>query len=164
MATLLTANFALEEFERASHRALTPAEKEAARWWAVEVLQPARRVVGPIRITSFVRTGAAIGGGCHADGSAVDVIALERPQRELWEWLATYKIGVLGELELDPTPGNEHVHLTRRPCGGVGEVLVKREDGSFELGQVSPEWMPRLLLLAIGAAVLLAFLLRWLGK
>jgi hypothetical protein len=58
MPTLLTVNFSLEQFERASKGPLTPAGKVNADTFARTLLQPLRRAMGyPVIITSFYRPG-----------------------------------------------------------------------------------------------------------
>lgn len=125
----LTANFTLEEFERASHRPLTTVEKERARYFAEELLQPIRPLVGPIVITSFVRVPPNVGAGPHGDGRGLDIVPQDRSRKrmELMHALLYLLRNKYGEnlLEVD------HVHLSypgtdpRYPAGGPGQTLIE---------------------------------------
>jgi hypothetical protein len=165
----LTANYVLSEFEKASHRALTPAEKERAGRFARELLQPARRAMGwPIFITSFVRT-RDVGSGAHADGGAVDVqpckscggqaiskAEFEARLESLFVFLATYMPHAFGSCIHERT----HVHLTLPGVQGrTGVVMREPIEGEYELASFTP-----LAVFPVGALVGGGLLLWWLHK
>lgn len=96
----LTANFSLEEFITSTTAdrlgiVNTPNTIEIAnlRELCVQILQPARSVLGPIRVSSGFRSAAlnaAVGGvpnSAHRLGFAADVIPLEVSTLELAKWI-----------------------------------------------------------------------------
>lgn len=133
-------NFTTEEAERASQRALTPQEIERFRLHVLRVLQPARRVWGRIRVSSYVRTGASVGAGSHADGNGIDFVPMDAPMRPVFEWIATNLPGQFGELILE----DDHIHMTltgyRGEAGEVLEQVGTTESGNpiFDLASIAP--------------------------
>lgn len=134
-------HFPVSEWQAASSRQLTGDEVAWAWWWTTYVLGPARRVFGPLLVTSFERgvnpnTGATETGGHStedAGGYAVDFAPLADgvTTREVRDWLAAHKLEYLGEL-IDE---RDHVHMTVRGVGGFGEVWNEVTEGDFQPGQ-----------------------------
>lgn len=149
--------FPLSEFQAASSRRLTGTEIRWAWWWATYVLMPARRALGAILITSYERASNPDTGiredGAHAasndGGWALDLVPLETETVALKDWLATHRIEYLGEL-LDE---RDHVHLTVRGVGGVGQVLTQLEDGSWAPGFARPALLPLIAIAALLALI-----------
>lgn len=145
----LAPNFTLAEFERASQRPLGIGEKARAQRWATLILQPARDELGRIRITSYVRTGAAVGAGPHADGSAVDVQPLDASVETLFRWYVERR-GLFGELIQE----RDHVHLTLPgTAGDYGQVLRETREGTF-VPATAPAVVGLVLLVALLVLVL----------
>ncbi len=102
------------------------------------VLQPARRVWGQLKPTSWLRRGDS---GTHGTGDGVDFIPLDATTTAVHQWIATYLPGSFGELILEPNNkavggGGAHVHVSNWGHGGHGEVLVEKEleEGRYDLG------------------------------
>lgn len=144
----LTRDFELWEFADRSHRELTLEEEAKAKRHAVMHLQPARREVGRIRITSFVRTGSAIGGGTHANGDGVDIVPLDTSMDALFAWYLRNP-WAYGQVIHE----GDHLHVTLPGVRGKqGEVLIMDAPGNFRFGLA---WLPLLPALAFLSGLLL---------
>lgn len=147
----LSRNFTLSEFVAVSHRALTENEVARAREHVALHLQPARRELGAIRVTSFVRAGDRIGGGTHGDGAGVDIVPVVASIDDLFAWYKRHP-WAFGQVIHE----GDHLHVTLPGIRGkVGEVLIMDAPGSFRFGLAWFPIVPALLMLA--ALSLLAF-------
>ncbi len=164
----LSRNFSLAEFRSASQRPLTADEERKAAWWAVSVLQPARDVYGPIRVTSFVRSSDR---GAHASGEGLDVVPVNVSIRALADWIAARTLrdlggnGSLAQVidESGNTAGGPHIHLARSlVAGAVAGYRIGPINGSYPPTTLAPGAIQtrdyQALLAASGAALLLAII------
>lgn len=123
MDVQLSPDFALSEFRGASHRALTSAEEGRAEWWANQVLQPARDVVGPIRISSYVRTRKPgtlqAETGAHKDGEGIDVVPIQVSNRALADLLSATALEAGLVAQVITYEGGSHVHIARSLVPGA---------------------------------------------
>lgn len=135
----LSVNFSLDEFQRVSNRPITEADLPALQQLVNQVLQPARRVWGPIRITSYIRTGDnAIGrGGSHVDGGAVDFVPVNASINDVFSWIAINLPTAFGRVINE----RDHIHITRpgpENWAGSGVVLYEPVEGQYEFASVAP--------------------------
>lgn len=91
----LSENFTLEELSKTStglHNTPNKKQTDSLRQLAINVLQPARDALGPIKVTSAYRSqavNAKVGGvstSQHTKGEAADLI-MAGGQKKLLEWL-----------------------------------------------------------------------------
>lgn len=170
-----TVDFSFHEFPGWEHA--TEAQKARAREIAERILQPARRVFGRIRVTSWLRTNSQ----AHMDGGAVDCVPddevgrqLERlpaefraaspatarlqasdlATRALKDWMATYLVPhrTIGEVIAE----RDHVHVTLWGVGGHGEVWVEPTEGDYQMGAALGMAVAALLALAMLALAFFA--------
>lgn len=144
MTEHLSASFTLSEFEAASHRPLTAAEKLRAQAWARDVLQPARDLLGPIRISSYVRTtkpgsGGAPETGAHKDGSAIDIVPLAVSNRALADLLSVTALRTGKVVQVIHYPGGAHVHLASRLVQGARPGYLTHAGGTYATTEPDPE-------------------------
>lgn len=120
-----------EEFERASRRPLASSDRTRMEWWVDHVLAEARRVWGPLYLTSFVRET-----GSHATGWAVDiqpVLGDDARVRRIADWFAARFLptGTLAQVIYEPPEAGQkraHVHLAARLIpGATAGYLVETE-------------------------------------
>lgn len=192
MPTQLTANFTLEEFQEASTRTLTAAALTNARWFATNILEPARRVFGPIRVTSFLRPagGLTVSGNtsAHGDGYAVDLVPLQASVVDVHRWLARNKAQYFAELLLERSESTgvfDHIHVSKPRLGQpTGEVLEQQPSGAFafwddpanpdpqylqvsssDAGELGPTGPPhQLVIVVVGAAIVFLALMLFDGR
>jgi hypothetical protein len=138
LATPLSANFTLEEFQNASSAPLNESDVQNARYFANEILQPARNALGfPIKITSFKRR---LDIGAHGRGHAldfdpccVDLTTRQMRHAALFQWLAVNRRDSFGEL------GDErnHVHTTTPGYAGEhGQIWTEPREGVYVLARI----------------------------
>lgn len=130
----LSVNFTLAEFQAASHRPLTESDLPALNYFANQILQPIRRVWGPIRITSFVRPDDI--GKAHENGGAVDFVPESASIETVFQWIAVNQPAVFGRVIQERT----HIHITRpgpEPWAGYGVVLREPVEGTYVLANVA---------------------------
>lgn len=135
LPTLLSVNFTLAEFAAASHRPLTDADLPALTYFANQILQPIRRVWGPLRITSFIRPEDV--GKAHESGGAVDFVPVDADLETVFQWIAVNQPAVFGRVIQERT----HIHITRpgpEPWAGTGVVLREPTEGTYVLASVAP--------------------------
>lgn len=134
----LSVNFTLAEFQAVSNRPITEADIPTLQYLVNQILQPLRRVWGPIRVTSYIRTGdiAAGRGGAHVNGGAVDFVPVNATIDEVFTWAAINLPSVFGRIINE----RDHIHVTR-PGGenwaGYGVVLYEPTEGNYVLATVA---------------------------
>lgn len=128
----LSANFTVGEFQARSKRTLTDADLPQLRAWVDSFLQPLRRQVGPIEITSYVRPADV--GRAHENGGGVDFVTAD--MERAFQWAATYLPHTFGRLIHE----RNHLHVARRgPEAWAGQGVVLREpiEGQYELASIA---------------------------
>jgi len=131
----LTANFTLEEFTRSTTADRlgidnTPNATEIAniRMLCIQILQPARSVLGAIRISSGFRSAAlnaAVGGvpnSAHRLGFAADVIPLDVGTLDLAKWIKNNTRFDQVILEFGTPQNPNWIHVSVDPRGRM-EIL-----------------------------------------
>lgn len=136
----LTPHFTLAEMERTATglpNVAPPVAIHALEALAAFVLEPLRRDVGALRVTSGYRSpavNAAVGGSRtsqHLRGEAADVVPLAVPRAVLWGRI----VARLGTLPIDQAILYEdapHVHVsTTSRYPNRGQALVHTADGRY---------------------------------
>lgn len=116
--------FTLEELTHGRADAVPPAVRQSLISLVVAVLDPWRRRVGRLRVTSGWRTDAdnqrvgGVPGSQHTTGEAVDVVPIDVPLARAWE--------LLTGLPFDQAivyPKDGHIHVSH-----VGQVSARRQN------------------------------------
>lgn len=131
----LSVNFSVAEFQRASTRVLTSADLPMMEYWTGNHLQPARRELGRLRITSYIRDTDT--GRAHENGGGVDVVPLDVSIDEAFEWMTRNLAPRLGRIIHE----RDHIHLARpggEPWAGQGVVLIEPVEGVYQFATVLP--------------------------
>lgn len=141
--------FDLEEFRAASAVPLSADHVARAGWLAVNVLDAARAVAGPLVVTSFVRSS---GSWAHRNGMAVDVQPVSGDDaaiRRLAQYIAqAHRPGAGRPIEQviyeAPAPGQRraHVHIAIQTGGTPGYLVDARGDGRYTLADPSDPFGP----------------------
>lgn len=153
----LSRSWSWSEFQAASRRPLTAADRPDVLWW-VERLQQVTDALGPCRLTSWWRPGDD---GAHGSGDAVDLVPLRVDLWTLADWLAvnSRRLGLVQVIQ-----ERNHAHAARRLVRGArGGYLAEYTDGEYTPTAPDPSRIPakdyRLLLAGgAGAAILLLWL------
>jgi len=116
----------------------TPEAKAALVRLCREILDPLRRAVGPIRVTSGYRSAAvnlAVRGSktsSHRDGEAGDIKALRPGVTSVALALAAIRLGLpFDQLILYAPSRGGHVHISYREGNNRGQVLYAPADGGY---------------------------------
>jgi hypothetical protein len=94
------------------------------------VLQPARDILGPLRVTSGFRSpevNAAVGGSAtsqHMRGEAADLIPERCSVRDLFVWLARASSLPIGQVIFERPNGKAWVHVSLPRPGKEREALI----------------------------------------
>lgn len=150
----LTENFSRWEFcvsETAARRGIdnTPGQQEWRNLEALarDILEPARKALGPLRITSGYRSkplNEAIHGAKnsqHMVGEAVDVIPLAVPLADLYVWL--YKNALYDQIIWE---FGEWVHVSHKFQGPqrMDALLAYKRDGKTVYAPITADQMDAL--------------------
>lgn len=132
----MTPHFSLTELTRTdTGRANVPTPNAIAnlRWLCEEVLEPARALIGPLRVTSGYRSpevNTLVGGAktsAHMDGRAADVVPLKSTPTAFFELLKRSAIP-FDQAILEP--GWVHLSVARAGSAPRRQMLIAKRDAS----------------------------------
>lgn len=147
----VSANFRLGEFAGASKRALTESDLPRIQWWADTILQPFRDIIGPVRITSYIRPEDV--GKAHENGGGIDIVPSNVSITEGFDLFRAHLHGRYGRVINE----RNHIHIARpgpERWAGYNVALNEPTEGEYVLAGPIPFTNGALFTLAVFFGIL----------